>query len=56
MDIMTAVHMNKGLTKASVNLRHPEAKNKIEQACLRNGEISKCWDGLQTLLTTAWDT
>lgn len=41
MEMMDYIYKNEGLTKVSASLRHPEARNKIEKATLRNGEISK---------------
>ncbi|CDW56258.1 hypothetical protein TTRE_0000453301 [Trichuris trichiura] len=41
MDIMKAIYANMGLTKVSVDLRHPEAKGKVDRAVLRNGELSQ---------------
>jgi len=32
---------NRGLTKVSINLRLPEGRFKVEQATIRNQEISK---------------
>uniref|UniRef100_A0A5S6Q1A5 E3 ubiquitin-protein ligase n=1 Tax=Trichuris muris TaxID=70415 RepID=A0A5S6Q1A5_TRIMR len=41
MDIMKAIYANMGLTKVSVDLRHPEAKGKVDRAVLRNGELKR---------------
>uniref|UniRef100_A0A915JNG9 Tropomodulin n=1 Tax=Romanomermis culicivorax TaxID=13658 RepID=A0A915JNG9_ROMCU len=39
--IMKAIHQNRGLWKVSLSLRLPEAKQKIDQALIRNGELRR---------------
>uniref|UniRef100_A0A915PS45 Tropomodulin n=1 Tax=Setaria digitata TaxID=48799 RepID=A0A915PS45_9BILA len=43
-EIIDAVFQNRGLTKVSINLRLPEGRHKIENAMIRNQEISKFFD------------
>uniref|UniRef100_A0A915MEP0 Tropomodulin n=2 Tax=Meloidogyne TaxID=189290 RepID=A0A915MEP0_MELJA len=40
-EIIEAIMQNRGLTKVSINLRLPEGRFKVEQATIRNQEISK---------------
>lgn len=40
-DIIKAIFQNRGILKVSVNFRLPEGRHKVEQATMRNQEISK---------------
>ena len=40
-DIIKAITQNTGLLKVSINLRLPEGRHKIENATIRNQDISK---------------
>lgn len=41
LNMMKAIHQNRGIWKVSLNLRLPEARQKVDQALIRNGELSK---------------
>lgn len=40
-EIIDAIVKNHGLTKISINFRLPEGRHKVENATLRNGELSE---------------